>query len=440
MEEQKEGGFVKPDWLAKLEAESWQAELIISGVAIFGTLQLPGLVDQALHWALFALPETATYPAFLIYTYLAIGAIALAGIFILHFVLRALWVGMIGLASVFPQGIREEHPNMSREFMRRLRQDFPNIHKFNQQLDDIGSLLFAIAFITGFTMLGFGMSLTLFITLSLLIAGWTGLAVQTLFIAFILVFAGPVVFSSFLMTKPLKESGFARRYHYPLVRYPMMLLLNIGFRPYMYIQYTLFSNIHMQRFYGSMITWTVAIMVVGFTYLVNSDASFLLDKVAYDAGSRTDRLLANNYDNLRPEGVPVVHPSLPSDVYQPDRPLQVFVPLPRRTEERMLQDCSLPDDRDAARQRYLDCIRSYYTFDLNGRVQADYLLFRYDHPSGGEPGFLATFMAPSLLPGKNVLSISKPVAGNWGEVSVDSIPFFFAGDATLLPTDTILSR
>ena len=40
----------KPDWLVNLEQESWQAELIISGLAILGALQLPGLIDRFGQW------------------------------------------------------------------------------------------------------------------------------------------------------------------------------------------------------------------------------------------------------------------------------------------------------------------------------------------------------------------------------------------------------
>ncbi len=42
----------KPDWLTRLEQESYQAELIVSGVALLGALQLPGLIDDLLNWSL----------------------------------------------------------------------------------------------------------------------------------------------------------------------------------------------------------------------------------------------------------------------------------------------------------------------------------------------------------------------------------------------------
>lgn len=42
----------KPEWLKRLEQESYQAELIVSGVALLGALQLPELLDRLLNWSL----------------------------------------------------------------------------------------------------------------------------------------------------------------------------------------------------------------------------------------------------------------------------------------------------------------------------------------------------------------------------------------------------
>ena len=36
----------KPKWLRILEQQSWQAELLISGIAIVGALQLPELIHE----------------------------------------------------------------------------------------------------------------------------------------------------------------------------------------------------------------------------------------------------------------------------------------------------------------------------------------------------------------------------------------------------------
>ena len=39
------------NWLNKLAQESWQAELIFSGIAIYGSLQLPAIINNLGDWA-----------------------------------------------------------------------------------------------------------------------------------------------------------------------------------------------------------------------------------------------------------------------------------------------------------------------------------------------------------------------------------------------------
>ena len=41
----------KPEWLQALEAQSWQAELIASGLAIYGSLSMGVYLDGLAEWA-----------------------------------------------------------------------------------------------------------------------------------------------------------------------------------------------------------------------------------------------------------------------------------------------------------------------------------------------------------------------------------------------------
>ena len=135
----------KPEWLQRLEQESYQAELIVSGVALLGALQLPGLIEDLLDW--FLQRANAEQQELIGYAiiYLLFGAFVLLFNFVLHFSLRTLWIGMIGLASVFPEGINENYHWYSENFLSRLKARFPDLQQYNQRLDDLCSLLFSIA-------------------------------------------------------------------------------------------------------------------------------------------------------------------------------------------------------------------------------------------------------------------------------------------------------
>ena len=92
-------------------APTWEVELLISGVAVFAMLQLPGLLDDAM-FALEPRLDRQWFPMLLMgYIYSKSAAVVLAGTFILHLLLRAQWIALLGVHSVFPEGMK---PSTSR--------------------------------------------------------------------------------------------------------------------------------------------------------------------------------------------------------------------------------------------------------------------------------------------------------------------------------------
>ena len=87
---------------------TWEVELLISGVAVFAMLQLPGWLDDR-YFALVPRFDTDWATALqVMYTYLKAAALVLAATFSLHLLLRARWIALVGMHSVFPDGIRWE--------------------------------------------------------------------------------------------------------------------------------------------------------------------------------------------------------------------------------------------------------------------------------------------------------------------------------------------
>ena len=100
------------DRLPRHTTPTWEVELLISGIAVFAMLQLPGWLDDQL----FALrPRFDTgwgMPLLMIYLYLKSATVILAITFAMHLLLRAQWIAMVGMHSVFPDGIRWERLRM----------------------------------------------------------------------------------------------------------------------------------------------------------------------------------------------------------------------------------------------------------------------------------------------------------------------------------------
>lgn len=91
---------------------TWEVELLISGVAVFAMLQLPGLLDDALFALLPRFDDSWREPLRIIYLYLKSAAVILAATFAIHLLLRAQWIALVGMYSVFPGGVRLERLKM----------------------------------------------------------------------------------------------------------------------------------------------------------------------------------------------------------------------------------------------------------------------------------------------------------------------------------------
>ena len=98
--------------LRELTSQSWNLELRISGAALFATLSLPDLLDSTLAYYRYNLMADTDYMHDIIPTQV-LGLIkgvsyVLFGAFLANFVMRAFWIGLIGLLAVYPDGIRYE--------------------------------------------------------------------------------------------------------------------------------------------------------------------------------------------------------------------------------------------------------------------------------------------------------------------------------------------
>jgi hypothetical protein len=88
--------------LQRLKEESWEAELLVSAIAIFGTFQLFNVIVWATNLLIDVIPSEQYLIGYMI-VYMGLLAVnILSAMFILHFILRAHWLGLVGLNSVFP--------------------------------------------------------------------------------------------------------------------------------------------------------------------------------------------------------------------------------------------------------------------------------------------------------------------------------------------------
>ena len=97
------------DKLRELTTQSWNLELAISGVAMFAILQLPDLLESAFGYIRYNYMThtegAAVMLPSMVYSLIRATCHVLFAAFLTNFVMRAFWVGLVGLLAVFPSGI-----------------------------------------------------------------------------------------------------------------------------------------------------------------------------------------------------------------------------------------------------------------------------------------------------------------------------------------------
>lgn len=136
--------------LQKLQEESWQLELLISGFAIFG------LFTAFPHIKVIA---TAAENDENIYVFIVlITALISCGILIftlmLHVILRGVWIGALGLRYVSGD-IDYETLNYTEKFTKYLKKKVGSFDKYIARLEDYCSIIFAISFLLIFYVIAF---------------------------------------------------------------------------------------------------------------------------------------------------------------------------------------------------------------------------------------------------------------------------------------------
>ncbi|MCH2023587.1 MAG: hypothetical protein MK207_14010 [Saprospiraceae bacterium] len=141
-----------PEWLKNIQNESWLPELFISGTAIYFLSSFMVYLDHS--FDLFRFFGFRLTESIKVIFALSIGATILQTMLILHFFLRGLWVGWIGISYCFPNGSINSNLN----FRNKFKTDSKNFVKpidIILKLEYICSSLFSFSFIVAFSFIGF---------------------------------------------------------------------------------------------------------------------------------------------------------------------------------------------------------------------------------------------------------------------------------------------
>ncbi len=136
--------------LEKLQEESWQLELLISGFAIFGLFT----AQEPLRQAMLEARAIENMYSFMTLQVVLMSCYILLFNLMLHVILRGLWIGALGLRYVSGD-IDYDVLKYSKKFDTYLRKKVGSFDKYIANLEDYCSVIFAISFLLIFYVLAF---------------------------------------------------------------------------------------------------------------------------------------------------------------------------------------------------------------------------------------------------------------------------------------------
>jgi len=426
----------KAKWLKRLEKESWQAELIISGLALYGTFMLPPYVNRITDLLIKSLSPDEYWLGYGMMVMAYLGVAFLSGFFLIHFVLRGYWVGLIGLNSVFPDGYNMEGGMYSKYFMKKIVEEVPDVTTSIKKVDAICSTLFSGAFLASMIYVSMALILSILLLMFKLLSGYV--PEWILWIPFYIMGAIMAVLTILGMigsSKKMKENLAFQKIYYKITRITGKITGTFLSQPISQISLMFFSNndkkVNSLGVTGAFMLFTFILYTF---YLTKSNTIILIngDRKVEEKYAMSN-VVNEYYEDLLSEDYEILNPVIPSD--QVTTPfLKIFIPVFSNESEVQTSFCgdyvdddNLNFDENKTQKRlfYIGCYNSYHQVFVNDSLyQVELLRHRHSHMS--EFGVVGYIPTSNFKVGKNKLTIVKLKDEKGERLREDFIPFWFA--------------
>lgn len=424
-----------PRHLSRRTTPTWEVELLISGVAVFAMLQLPGWLDDRMSALAPRLGDEWLAVLRLAYFYVKSAAVVLATTFALHLLLRAQWIALVGTHSVYPKGVRLDRLQMG-PIQRAIEEARPDsTTDAIERADNRASIVFAIgvsvALIFGTICIGICGTL-LIATAATRMMGWDVDPLITMCVVFG-IFMVPFGIASWLdhqFGARLRADHWVRR----LIDAQIRFYTRIGMgRRNNHVVAILTSNGGERK----MMAVLVGVMLAAIIGVVVAD---LLARDGNRFGSYgqfpdSDTLAIRpaHYDDQRDPAseklVPFVQSAVITDPY-----LRLVVPYrPNRDEAAMRLACATRTQGlagEALAAARLACLQDLHPVTLDGKPLKDLRFEIASDPRTDRPALLAMIDVRTLAPGRHELRIARPPRGDRKpgkddeDPGFDTIPFW----------------
>lgn len=408
----------KPSWINKVQEESWQAELLVSGAVIVALFYAPSLV---INWLEYFIYRADTFIApFIGYFSLFImtGVYILIILLVIHFILRAWWIALLGLDFVFPHGVGDKpYMTVTKGILDLYKRDFTAPQDEIKRLDKIGSLMFSIilTYIMVYIMIAFWV-LVVGILLRIIYSFFPAIVDYQNYILlglYILIFI-PMIKSYFRKKKYKDNPEYADNKMYTSMQRQGKFLYLLFYQPVTYTMTLIFSNMEKNKMLGY---GFLLIMIIGnICGSIHTFGYSIIDTIS-DPEEMILSMSSNTYiDDVhyrdKNQTAYPLYPSIQSDIITEDY-IKLFVPIlamdkesirkkgyPTRVKRRAANKDSLLNAR-------LNGYKDHVTVTINDSPIPNAEIYRTKLSDTHAQGLMYYIPTEVLPKGKNEVSIMK---------------------------------
>lgn len=420
--------------LNRLQEESWQLELLVSGFTIFGLFNARGPVGDAFQ-------EAILDGSMLKDLYQTVYAAILILIFnlIIHVILRSLWIGALGLRSVSGE-LEIDRLKYAHVFTEYLKRKIGSFDSYIEKLEKLCSIIFAISFLLIFYVAAAFIVLHVINIIASFISNDSSLLLTVpLYVLKVLFIVGAVLtFIDYLSQGLLKKNRWVAKVYFPFYRVFTFLTLSFLYRS---LYYNLIDNKFGRQISAVLLPFYLLVLILANSYKEPS-AYIALSSVG------SSNIIANsrNYEDQLDKVFNISTLAIQSKVIC-DPYIKIKVPITKMLEERILEfNKSLKPFRDnngyssllqfgssfptfnvdSLHQEYLSSFNRMYSIKIDTiEYDSEFIIAKED----GRLSFQTYIGTGKLADGKHVLNYLRYKHAQTDSMyTVKKIPFWYYKD------------
>ena len=416
------------NWLQKLKDESWEAEVLVSTVSIFGTFQMFSLISWATNKFIDLLNPNQYEIGYFIVFFGLLAISILASMFVIHFFLRAYWIGLVGLNSVFPDYSIEDSA-YSKIYTKKILSILPKLKDSIQKVDELCSVIFSVAFTFLLVYMYMGLFASVYLMVFNLLSDYINSYILLIPAIFIIIslFVQTVI-SLISNLKYNREKEKLQIWNFKIVRFVYIMVWGPLYKSILQVSMIFGSNFKKKKnLVYLVILFLFSGMLVSVFQITNTNILYLINRDSYFDSTKS---YASYYASEKDHNDFLLNPEIESDKVS-SSVVKLFIPIFSHEKKMRQAVCdsyikdskiSRLEQRKVERTQLLDCYHKYNRVLINGReIKVDFL--RYNHPDTNQQGVICYLDLSHLKTGINNLKIKKI----YGEENRSEwiIPFYY---------------